>query len=149
MPANGMYPLRKSTVACLTVLVVAVVGVQGLYAQDGLERAAPLQLTADRGSLRIEGDAAALHVVVQQTAIADVLAALKTFNIRYRSSIGLDERLDGSYAGSLGQVVGRLLNGYNYATKRDGSRLEVTIFGKGSEVEVPAPVISVRRRSSD
>jgi hypothetical protein len=144
-----MYPLLKFTVVCLTGLVVGVVGVQRLYAQDGPERAGPPQLIAGRGSLRIEGDAAALHVEVQQTAIADVLAALKSFNVRYRSSIGLDERLDGSYAGSLGHVVGRLLNGYNYATKRDGSRLEVTIFGKGSEVEVPAPVISVRRRSSD
>jgi hypothetical protein len=133
-----MYPLRKSTVACLTVLVVGVVGVQGLYAQglyaqDGPERAAPPQLTADRGSLRIEGDAAALQVEVQQTAIADVLAALKGFNVRYRSSIGLDKVLDGTYAGPLEHVVARLLNGYNYTTKHDGSRLEVTIFGKGGE----------------
>jgi|ERR1700726_2679313 hypothetical protein len=133
MPANGMYPLRKSTVAWLTVLVVGVVGGQGLYAQDGPERAAPPQLTADRGSLRIEGDAAALHVEVQRTAIADVLAALKSFNVRYRSSIGLDKVLDGTYAGPLEHVVARLLNGYNYATKHDGSRLEVTIFGKGGE----------------
>jgi hypothetical protein len=127
----------KPIVAGLAVLVVGVFGMQGPYAQDGGR------------SLRIEGDATALHVVVQQTSLADVLSALQTFNIRYRSSIGLDERLDGSYAGSLGHVVSRLLNGYNYATKRDGSRLEVTIFGKGSEVELPAPVISVRRQSSD
>jgi hypothetical protein len=126
-----MDPLRKSTVACLTVLLAGAVGMQGLYAQDGLERAGPPQLTADRGSLRIEGDAAALHVEVQQAAIADVLAALKSFNVRYRSSIGLDKVLDGTYAGPLGHVVARLLNGYNYATKHDGSRLEVTIFGKG------------------
>jgi hypothetical protein len=46
--------------------------------------------------------------------------------------------------------VARLLNGYNFATKQDGSRLEVTIFGKGGGFEVPAPVIvSGRRRPSD
>jgi hypothetical protein len=143
----------KPIVAGLAVLVVGVLGMQGLYAQDGPDPAALPQSTTDRGgggrSLRIEGDAAALHIEVRQTSLADVLSALKTFNIRYRSSIGLDERLDGSYAGSLGHVVSRLLNGYNYATKRDGSRLEVTIFGKGSEVELPAPVISIRRQSSD
>jgi hypothetical protein len=141
----------KPIVAGLAVLVVGVSGMQGPYAQDGPDPPTLPQLTADRGgrSLRIEGDAAALQVVVQQTTLADVLSALKTFNIRYRSSIGLDERLDGSYAGSLGHVVARLLNGYNYATKRDGSRLEVMIFGKGSAVELPAPVISVRRQSSD
>jgi len=142
----------KPIVAGLAVLVVGAFGMQSLGAQDGPDPPALPQSTADRGdgrSLRIEGDAAALHIEVQQTSLADVLSALKTFNIRYRSSIGLDERLDGSYAGSLGHVVGRLLNGYNYATKRDGSRFEVTIFGKGSEVELPAPVISVRRRSAD
>lgn len=145
----------KPIVAGLAVLVAGMSGIQSLCAQGGPARAALPQLTADRGgggggrSLHIEGDATALHVVVQQTTIADVLSALASFNIRYHSSIGLDERLDGSYAGSLGYVVGRLLNGYNYATKRDGSRLEVTIFGKGSNVEIPAPVLSVRRRSSD
>ena len=72
-------------------------------------------------SLHIDGDAAALHVVVQQTTIADVLSALAGFNVRYRSSIGLDEMRDGSYVGSLGHVVARLLNGYDYATKQDGS----------------------------
>jgi hypothetical protein len=145
-----MYPLLKSTVACLAGLVVGMVGVQGLSAQDGPEHAGPAQLTAGRGSLRIEGDAAALHVEVQQTAIADVLAALKSFNVRYRSSIGLDEMRDGSYAGSLGHVVARLLNGYDYATKQDGSRLEVTIIGKGGETEMPGPIaVSVRRQPSE
>ena len=58
--------------------------------------------------------------------------------------------LDGSYAGSLEHVVARLLNGYDYATKRDGSRLEVTIFGKGGEAEIPGPIaVSVRRQPSD
>jgi hypothetical protein len=141
----------KPAVACLAVLVFGVFGVQGLYAQDNPDSATPPQFTADRGarSLRIEGDATALHVVVQQTTIADVLSALETFDIRYHSSIGLDEVLNGTYAGSLGHVVARLLNGYNYATKQDGSRLEVTIFGKPGELADPAPIIPVRRRPSN
>jgi hypothetical protein len=147
-----MNPLFKSTVACLTALVVGLFGMQRLCAQDSPDAAAPPQLADERGarSLHIEGDAAALHVEVRQTTIADVLSALEGFNIRYRSSTGLDEMLSGNYAGSLGHVVARLLNGYNYATKQDGSRLEVTIFGKRGEFAVPAPiVIPVRRRPSD
>jgi hypothetical protein len=141
----------KPAVACLTVLFAGVFGMQGLCAQDNPDNAAPPQLTADRGgrSLRIEGDATALHVVVQQTTIADVLSALESVNVRYRSSIGLDEVLNGTYAGSLGHVVGRLLNGYNYAAKQDGSRLEVTIFGKPGELADPAPIVPVRRRPSN
>jgi hypothetical protein len=147
-----MNPLFKPTVACLTALVVGLFGMQRLCAQDSPDAVAPPQLTDDRGgrSLRIEGDATTLHVVVQQTTIADVLSALAGLNVRYRSSIGLDEMLDGSYAGPLGHVVARLLNGYDYATKQNGSRLEVTIIGKGGEAEMPGPIaVSVRRQPSD
>ena len=124
---------------------------QGLRAQDDPDRTAALQLTTDHSgrSLHINGDAAALRVEVRQTTIADVLSALAPFNIRYRSSIGLDEMLDGSYAGSLEHVVARLLNGYDYATKQDSSRLEVTIIGKGGEAEMPGPIaVSVQRQPS-
>ena len=145
-----MNQILKSTVVGLAVL--GVFGMQGLCAQDDPDRTAALQLTTDHSgrSLHIDGDATSLHVVVQQTTIADVLSALADFNVRYRSSIGLDEMLDGSYAGSLGHVVARLLNGYDYATKQDGSRLEVTIIGKGGEAEMPGPIaVSVRRQRSD
>jgi hypothetical protein len=143
---------HNPTVACLTVLVVGMFGMQGACAQDGPNHAAPPHFAAehDGRSLRIEGDAAALHVVVQQTTIADVLSALGGFDVRYRSSIGLDEVVNGGYAGSLGHVVARLLNGYNYATKQDSSGFEVTIFGKRGEFTVPGPiVIPIRRRPSD
>jgi hypothetical protein len=145
-----MNQFLKPTVVCLAVL--GMFGMQGLRAQDDPDRAAPPQSTINRSgrSLHIDGDAAALHVVVQQTTIADVLSALADLNVRYRSSTGLDEMLDGSYAGSLDHVVARLLNGYDYAAKQDGSRLEVTIFGKGGQVESPGPItVSARRRPAD
>ncbi len=148
---SRMHRLLKPSVAFLAAAVFGVLAMQSLHAQGSSSVQAAMAIP-ERGaiSLRIEGDAAALHVEVRQTTIADVLSALESFNIRYRSSIGLDEVLDGTYAGSLGHVVARLLNGYNYATKRDGPRLEVTIFGKRGEFAVPAPiVIPVRRRPSD
>jgi hypothetical protein len=144
-----MNQFLKPTVACLAVL--GMFGMRALCAQDDPDHTGALQLTTDHSgrSLHIDGDAAALHVVVQQTTIADVLSALAPFNIQYRSSIGLDEMRDGSYAGSLGHVVARLLNGYDYATKQNGSRLEVTIIGKGGEAEMPGPIaVSVQRQPS-
>jgi hypothetical protein len=144
-----MNRLLKPTVASLAVLAV---GMLGAYAQDDLEHVAPQQLTADRDGrlLRIEGNATALRVEVRRTTIADVLSALARFNIRYRSSTGLDEVLDGTYAGPLGQVVTRLLNGYDFAAKEDGLKLEVMIFGKRGEVVESAPIsVPVRRRSSE
>jgi hypothetical protein len=142
-----MNRLLKSTVAGLAVLAV---GMLEAHAQDDPDHAAPPQLTADGRSLHIEGDATALRVEVRQTTIADVLSALARFNMRYRSSTGLDEVLDGTYAGPLGQVVGRLLSGYDYAAKDDGLKLEVMVFGKRGEVADSASnVVSVRRRSSE
>ena len=142
-----MNRLLKPTLAGLAVLAV---GVLGAYAQDDPDHAALRQLTVDGRSLHIEGDATALRVEVRQTTIADVLSALGRFNIRYRSSTGLDEVLDGTYAGPLGQVVGRLLNGYDYAAKRDGLNLEVTVFGKRGEIADSASiVVPVRRRPSE
>jgi len=143
-------PLQSIAVRLAALVIVMFGG--GAYAQNNPDRAAPPHFAAGRGgrSLRIEGDAAALHVEVQQTTLAEVLSALESLNIRYRSSTGLDEVVDGTYAGPLGHVVARLLNGYNYATKQDGSRLDVTIFGKRGEFAVPAPiVIPIRRRPSD
>jgi hypothetical protein len=145
-----MNQLLKSAVACLAVL--GMFGMQGLCAQDDPDRTAALQSTTDPSgrSLHIEGDAAALHVVVQQTTIADVLSALAGFNVRYSSSVRLDEMRDGSYAGSLEHVVARLLNGYDYATKQHGTRLDVTIIGKGGESEMAGPIaVSVRQQPSE
>jgi hypothetical protein len=144
-----MNRLLKPTVAGLAVLAL---GMLGAYAQDDPDHAAPRQLTTDRGgrSLHIEGNVTALRIEVRQTTIADVLSALARFNIRYRSSSGLDEVLDGTYAGSLGHVVARLLNGYDYAAKEDGLKLEVMVFGKRGEVADSTSIVDpVRRRPSE
>ena len=141
IPAKIMNTALRPAVAYVAVLIVGVLGMQTLCAQHNPDSAPPQQLTADRGgrSLQIEGDATALHVEVQQTTITDVQSALNKFNVRYRSSIRLDETLNGTYTGSLRHIVARLLNGYNCAAKQDGLRLEVTIYGKDGQAEVPAP----------
>jgi hypothetical protein len=136
----------KLTVACLSVFGCVTLATRGLCAQgDSDDRSAMSE--SGGGALRIKGDAASLHVEVRHTTIADVLSALA---VRYRASVSLDEVIEGTYAGSLGQVVSRVLNGYNYATKQNGKNFEVIIFGRRGESAVPAPIIiPVRRRPSD
>jgi hypothetical protein len=93
----------------------------------------------DGGSVRVQLDAAAVRVEAHQTTIASVLSALAgAFNIRYRASIALDEVLNGTYAGSLGHVISRVLNGYNYVIKYESSQLDVIILGKRGERVVTA-----------
>ena len=136
-----MHRFHNATAAVVSALVIAALAGGNVAAQVPRH---------DGRSLHIDGDAAALHVDVHQTTMADVLSALGGLNVRYRSSIGLDEVLDGSYAGSLRHIVARLLDEYNYMTTQHGSNLEVVIFGRRGEMAVPAPIlIAVRQRPSD
>jgi hypothetical protein len=104
----------------------------------------PLLIADAGGSLRVEGDSAtAVRVNARQTTITNVLDALASaFNVRYRSSIALDEVLDGTYAGSLGYVISRVLSDYNYVIKYQSSGLDVVIFGMRSERAAATPLIA-------
>lgn len=121
--------------------LAAAIGAQAIpeaRAQDG------------SGSLQVEGDAAAVRLDVRKTALKDVLATLSgAFDVSFRSKIVLDEVRDGTYQGSLRQVIARVLDGYDYAIKQEQSRLDVMVFEKVGEQAVPAPqqhpVIAQRR----
>lgn len=90
--------------------------------------------------VRIAGSAAAVRVTTSQDTISDVLSAFATtFNIKHRSSIPLDARANEIYTGSFGQVVARLLDGYNYVIKNDQGVAEIIVFGRRGEVAIPAP----------
>jgi hypothetical protein len=92
--------------------------------------------------VRIRGDAAALRLELHRTTIADALAALRAFDVSYRSSIVLDEEINGTYAGSLRRVIAHVLDGYNYVVRQEGAALDVVIIGKHGERAIPvaAPV---------
>ncbi|HEX4557124.1 MAG TPA: hypothetical protein VH249_24250 [Xanthobacteraceae bacterium] len=100
--------------------------------------------TVARADVRVEGGPAALRVMTDQAAISDVLAAFAgKFKVSYRTAIPLDAAADAAYAGSVGQVISRLLEGYNYVVKKDGEATEITIFGRRGEVAIPPPAPKV------
>jgi hypothetical protein len=89
-------------------------------------------------SIRVRGDAAAVRLDARRTTIADVLSALNaTFAMSYRSTIVLDEEINGTYAGSLRLVISHVLDGYNFVIKQDDSKLDVIILGRRGERAVP------------
>jgi hypothetical protein len=93
------------------------------------------------GFICVQGGRTRIHLELRQTTIAAVLSALRAaYNISYSSTIALDETRDGTYAGSLGRVISRLLDGYNYVIKRQNSALELDILGKNGAQAVPGPV---------
>jgi hypothetical protein len=90
--------------------------------------------SAEGDRLRVQGDPKAVRVDARQTTIADVLAGLATaFNIRYRSSIALNDVRNGTYSGPLRQVISRVLDGYNYVIKYEDSKLNIIVVGKVGE----------------
>jgi hypothetical protein len=80
--------------------------------------------------VRVNGDAAAIHVEATQSNVAEVLSALEsTVRLRVRTSMLLNRDVSGSYTGSLAQILPRLLQGYNYVIRRQASEIEVTVIG--------------------
>jgi hypothetical protein len=110
--------------------------------------------TFDAGgpAVRVRGDAATVRLDVRRTTIADALGALNgAFNMSYRSSIVLDEEINGTYVGSLRRVIAHVLDGYNYVIRQDGATLDVVIFSRHGERAIPVaptakPFLSGRER---
>lgn len=87
-----------------------------------------------RADVRIQGDSGALQIDASQSSIAEVLASLgPNFNVRYRTSISLQEPFNGTYAGPLERVISQVLNGYNYVVKKNQAGIELIIIGKRGE----------------
>jgi len=61
------------------------------------------------------------------------------FNVKYRTAIPLDTAAHGTYSGTFGQVISRLLDGYSYVIKKDRETTEIVVFGKRGEVTIPPP----------
>ena len=83
-----------------------------------------------RAELRVAGDVNAMRIEASGATISDVLAVLgQNLGIRYRSSVVLDAEIDGTYSGSLRQVLSSMLDGYSYVVA-NGETIEVMIIGK-------------------
>src|SRR5215469_13689577 len=96
--------------------------------------------TRARAEIHVEGNTGAVRVSTDRAAISDVLSTIaKTFPVTYRTSVPLDTRADPTYAGTFGQVISRLLTGYNYVIRRDGEAIEIVVYGRRGEVAIPPP----------
>jgi hypothetical protein len=79
----------------------------------------------------VQGDIASMRITANHTPIAEALSALgPTLHVGYRASIPLEGTINGTYAGSLGQVLERILNGYNYVIRKEGDVIELIVIGR-------------------
>jgi hypothetical protein len=94
--------------------------------------------TVARAEVKIEGSLAAVRVTTDQEAISEVLSAFgDAFDVRYRTVIALDAAADTAYSGSFGQVISRLLDGYNYVIRTERNSIEILVFGRRGRMAAP------------
>jgi hypothetical protein len=113
----------------------------GLRAAIVLGIASAIAPTSVLAEIQVSGTPDAITIEARDTSVEDILAALgRAFDMDYRSSIDLDKRLYGTYAGPLSRVVTRILQGYNFVLKTDNERISVTVVGTPISLAAnPAP----------
>lgn len=97
--------------------------------------------TAVEAEVHVEGTVAAIRITTNNDAIPDVLAALgATFNVRYRTLVPLERVTSDTYSGSFGQIISRLLDGYNYVIAHYEDTVEIIVLAERGEPFTP-PVL--------
>ena len=92
---------------------------------------------------RVVGNVAAVQLELQEGTVSEALASLAgAFNMTYRSDVPLDQPIAGKFTGKLDVVLKRLLEGYDYSTKRSHGAIEVVIVRRSGTANQGGSAIS-------
>jgi hypothetical protein len=95
--------------------------------------------TSACAEVSVQADASAVQIVAKQSPLGSVLDAMAAqLPIRYEARTGLQSTVTGTFNGHLDQVLGRLLQGYNYVITSRGPTIKVIILGKSDMPSVTA-----------
>ena len=108
---------------------------------------------AASAEVQVDGSLTAVRIKASGEALSDVLSTFAAaFALRYRSAVPLPQPVTGSYAGSLSQVMARLLTGYNYVIIHDQEVTEIVVVGESGGTAVAAksdlPVVASQQRAA-
>jgi hypothetical protein len=94
-----------------------------------------------RAEVQVTGGPDAMNVEARDASVEEVLIALKkAYRLQYGSSANLSRSVSGTFAGSLQQVVSRMLSlqGYDFIAETSTQGVIVAVYGKST-----APVSTV------
>ena len=101
-----------------------------------------LSATQANAEVVIDGGRDEMQVRVENDTVGHVLEALgQNGNLHYRSATPLSKVIDGSFSGSLGQVLFRILGGYDFVIRHDPEGVEIFVFGESGAAPIPPPPI--------
>jgi hypothetical protein len=82
---------------------------------------------------QVGGSPENVRIEAKDTSVEEILAGLDTaLNVHHRSSAKLDNRLNGTFEGSLHNVMKRLLEGYDFIVKTGNGEIQVTVLGRST-----------------
>jgi hypothetical protein len=94
---------------------------------------------------KIEGKSDSVSLTVEDAPVREVLAALSgKFGFTYTVTPTLNRTIEGTYAGTLRQVLGHVLDGCDYVASYSGNKLDIKVFGQSGST---ARVLDFARRS--
>jgi hypothetical protein len=99
--------------------------------------------------VRVSGEAEALTIEASNASLEEVLAALgRSCGLQYRYPADFSHSVSGTFAGSLRQVLPRLLQGTNFVVENSANGTRVVIYdlhaAPGSSINVLRPQPGVR-----
>ena len=88
----------------------------------------------------VDGDRDQMQVSVDNDTVANVLQALgQKGNLHYHSSLPLNKVIGGSFSGSLGHVLSRVLVGFDFIVHYNPQGVEIFVYGESGATSVPPP----------
>src|SRR5262249_10931586 len=93
--------------------------------------------TSVNAEVTVEGNATAARIIAKQAPVTDFLKSLRrTLTVRYDNLVSLDGVVNGTYSGSLEQVLPRMLMGFNYVIIRRDDAFELIVVGRPAATPV-------------
>lgn len=88
-----------------------------------------LTVGAVHASARVSGGPGAVRLDATGSTVAEALSALQSaFRLRVTAPVVLDRVVNGTYTGTLPEILSHLLRGYNYFINTHGTKIEVTVI---------------------
>lgn len=122
LTSDHKFSLVRSSIAAVLALALLSVGVSGALA-----------------ATEVRGEERNLQIEAKNASIREILDSLATkYPLTYKLPPNLNRVVTGRYAGSLAQVLRRVLDGNDFIIKASDNLVEVVVFGSSQATAVVA-----------
>jgi hypothetical protein len=117
-------------------------GLRGLLVL-GLVCLSAFSPTETNAEVAVDGDSGQMRVSVDNDTVGRALEALaQKENLQYHSATPLNKVIGGSFSGSLGHVLSRILVGFDFVVRYSPQGVEIFVYGEsGGKAVPPVPLI--------